>query len=107
VPVVTYISSSGASRKIDVPLGISVMHAALNGRLEGILGECGGNCLCATCHVYVDPAFLDRIPPAKPNEKGMLGIAAEGPQANSRLSCQIKITNELDGLIVRLPAKQR
>jgi ferredoxin, 2Fe-2S len=107
MPSITYISSSGVSRKIDVLVGTSVMHAALNNLVEGILGECGGNCMCATCHVYVDANFLDRIPPAKQNEKGMLGIAAEGPQTNSRLSCQIKMTDELDGLIVRLPAKQR
>lgn len=107
MPIVTYISTAGVSRKLDVPVGMSVMHGALNGRVEGILGECGGNCLCATCHVYVDAAFLDRIPAAKPNENAMLSIAAEGPHPNSRLSCQIKMTNELDGLIIRIPAKQR
>jgi 2Fe-2S ferredoxin len=107
VPIVTYISSSGVSRMIEVPVGISVMHAALNNRLDGILGECGGNCMCATCHVYVESNFLDRIPPAKVNEKSMLSIAAEGPLPNSRLSCQIRMTDVLDGLTVRLPAKQR
>jgi ferredoxin, 2Fe-2S len=107
MPIVTYISSSGISRKIDVPPGMSVMQAALNHRIEGILGECGGNCMCATCHVHVDLSFLDRIPPAKENEKFMLSIAAEGPEPNSRLSCQIKMTEELDGIIVRLPGKQK
>jgi 2Fe-2S ferredoxin len=107
MPQVTYISSSGVSRKIDVPAGTSVMQAALNNRVEGILGECGGNCMCATCHVYVNADFLDRIPAAKENEKFMLSIAAEGPQPNSRLSCQIKMTDELDGLTIRLPAKQK
>ena len=107
MPSVTYISSTGIPTKIDVPEGVSVMQAALTGRVGGILGECGGNCMCATCHVYVDADFLDRIPPVKENEKFMLSIAAEGPQPNSRLSCQIKMTKELDGLIVRLPAKQR
>ena len=107
MPIVTYISSSGNSRQIDVPTGMSVMQAALNHRVEGILGECGGNCMCATCHVYVDPSFLSRIPLAKDNEKFMLSIAAEGPETNSRLSCQIKMTEELDGIIVRLPGKQK
>jgi len=107
MPIVTYISSSGNSRQIDVPTGMSVMQAALNHRVEGILGECGGNCMCATCHVYVDPSFLSRIPPAKDNEKFMLSIAAEGPETNSRLSCQIKMTEELDGIVVRLPGKQK
>ena len=107
MPIVTYVSPSGNSRKIDVSSGMSVMQAALNQRVEGILGECGGNCMCATCHVYVDLTFLNRIPPAKDNEKFMLSIAAEGPESNSRLSCQIKITEELDGIIVRLPGKQK
>ena len=107
MPSVTYFSRAGNSRKLEVPSGMSVMQAALNHRIEGLLGECGGNCMCDTCHVYVDAAFLDRIPPAKPNEKSMLSSAAEGPEPNSRLSCQIKMTDELDGLIVRLPAKQR
>jgi 2Fe-2S ferredoxin len=86
---------------------MSVMQAALNHRIEGILGECGGNCMCATCHVYVDASSLNRIPPATDNEKFMLSIAAESPEASSRLSCQIKMTGELDGLIVRLPGKQK
>jgi len=87
MPIVTYVSSSGNSRKIDVSSGMSVMQAALNHRIERILGECGGNCMCATCHFYVDLSFLNRIPAAKDNEKFMLSIAAEGLDSNSRLSC--------------------
>ena len=105
--IVTYVSPSGISRKIEVPTGVSVMQAALNHKVEGILGECGGNCMCATCHVYVEPSFWDRIPPVTSNEKFMLSIAAEGPESNSRLSCQIKMTEELDGIVVRLPGKQK
>ena len=105
--IVTYVSPRGISRKIEVPVGVSVMQAALNHKVEGILGECGGNCMCATCHVYVEPSFWDRIPPVTNNEKFMLSIAAEGPESNSRLSCQIKMTPELDGIIVRLPGKQK
>ena len=107
MPIVIYVSPSGTSRKIDVPSGMSVMQAALNHRVDGILGECGGNCMCATCHVYVDLPFLSRLAFAKDNEKFMLSIAAEGPKTNSRLSCQIKMTEDLDGIIVRLPAKQK
>lgn len=107
MPNVTYISSIGISRTIDVPSGMSILQAALNHRVEGILGECGGNCMCATCHVYVDPSFLNRIPTAKDNEKSMLSIVAEGPEPNSRLCCQIKMTEELDGIVVRLPGKQK
>ena len=104
---VTYILASGVPREVDLAAGTSVMQGALNNRIEGILGECGGNAMCATCHVYVEPPFVDRIPPAKENEKFMLSIAAEGPQPNSRLSCQIKMTDELNGLIVRIPRKQK
>ena len=107
MPSVTYVSSDGIFRKVDVPPGMSVMQAGLNHKVAGILGECGGNCMCATCHVYVDASFLNRIPPLTDNEKFMLSIAAEGPESNSRLSCQIKITEELDGIIVRLPGKQK
>ena len=107
MPIVNYVSPSGISRQIDVPSGMSVMQAALNHRVEGILAECGGNCMCATCHVYVDSSFLGRVPPAKDNEKFMLSIAAEGPETNSRLSCQIRMSEELNGIIVRLPAKQK
>ena len=107
MPIVTYVLSKRTSQKIDVPIGMTVMQAALNSRIVGILGECGGNCMCATCHVYVDPSFLNWIPAAKDNEKFMLSIAAEGPEINSRLSCQIKMTDELDGIIVRLPGKQK
>src|ERR1700722_17130292 len=104
---VNYVSPSGISRKIDVPSGMSVMQAALNHKVDGILGECGGNCMCATCHVYVEPPFLDQIPAAKENEKFMLSIAAEGPGSNSRLSCQIKMTDDLDGIVIRLPKRQK
>jgi len=107
MPNVSYVSSSGITRKIEAPAGISLMQAALNHRIEGILGDCGGNAMCATCHVYVDPAYLERIPPAAPNETFMLSIAAEGPAPNSRLSCQVKMTAELDGIVARLPARQK
>jgi 2Fe-2S ferredoxin len=107
MPIVTYVSSSGIARKVEAPSGMSLLQAALNQRVEGILGECGGNCMCATCHVYVDFPFLNRIPPAKENEKFMLSIAAEGPATNSRLCCQIKMTEELDGIVVRLPGRQK
>jgi 2Fe-2S ferredoxin len=107
MPIVNFISASGLSRKVEVPVGMSVMQAALNHKVEGILGECGGNCMCATCHTYVELPFLNLIPAAKENEKFMLSIAAEGPESNSRLSCQIKMTEELDGIVVRLPKKQK
>lgn len=107
MPFVKFISASGLVSDVEVPVGMSVMQAALNHKLDVMLGECGGNCMCATCHAYVDPAFLDRIPAPKQNEKFMLSIAAEGPESNSRLSCQIKMTEELNGIVIRLPKKQK
>jgi ferredoxin, 2Fe-2S len=107
MPSVTFVSSRGNSRTVEVPVGVSVMQAALNHRIEGILGECGGNCMCATCHVYVYAEFLAKIPAPTASERSMLSIAAEGPEANSRLSCQIKVSAELEGLTVRIPSRQR
>jgi 2Fe-2S ferredoxin len=107
MPLVKFIPAGGLARDVDVPVGTSLMQAALNHKIEGILGECGGNCMCATCHAYVDPSFLNRIPAPKENEKIMLSIAAEEPEVNSRLSCQIKMTEELDGIVIRLPKKQK
>jgi ferredoxin, 2Fe-2S len=107
MPIVNFVSASGVSRKVEVPVGMSVMQAALNHKVDGILGECGGNCMCATCHAYVEPPFLDQIPAAKENEKFMLSIAAEGPGSNSRLSCQIKMRDDLDGIVIRLPKRQK
>jgi 2Fe-2S ferredoxin len=107
MPIVTYVSPTGTARDIAVPAGMSVMQAAINNGVDGILGECGGNCMCATCHVYVRTDFLNRIPPASKNENAMLEITAAERKPNSRLSCQIKVQDELDGLVVQLPAKQR
>jgi 2Fe-2S ferredoxin len=107
MPVVTYLSPAGVARDIAVPTGISVMQAALDNKVNGILGECGGNCMCATCHVYVHADFLSRIPPASKNENAMLEITAAERRPNSRLSCQIKIHEGLEGLVVQLPVKQR
>jgi ferredoxin, 2Fe-2S len=107
MPIVTYVSPTGAARDIAVPAGMFIMQAAINNGVDGILGECGGNCMCATCHVYVHVDFLNRIPPASKNENAMLEITAAERKPNSRLSCQIKVQDELDGLVVQLPAKQR
>ena len=95
------------SRNIDVPLGMSAMQAALNHRVEGILDEWGGNRMCATCHVSLDSSFLNRIPPAQGNENFVLSIAAEGPEQNSRLICRIQMTEELDGIAMRLHDRQQ
>lgn len=105
MPLVKYVSFDGAINEIDVPVGDSVMQGAVDNMLDGIIAECGGSCSCATCHCYVDPEWIDKIPPAGEMEKDMLECVLE-PQENSRLSCQIKITEALDGLVVRLPESQ-
>jgi 2Fe-2S ferredoxin len=92
---------------VDVPAGMTVMAAALKNGIDGILAECGGVCMCSTCHVFVDEKFFDKLPAAQDTEEAVLEIAAIERRPNSRLSCQIKVTDDLDGLIVRLPEKQR
>lgn len=107
MPKVTYISPKGESREIEVPVGTTVMAAALKNGVDGIVAECGGVCMCSTCHVFVDEKFYEHLPPANDTEEAVLEIAAVERQATSRLSCQIKVTDALDGLIVRIPEKQR
>jgi ferredoxin, 2Fe-2S len=107
MPKVVYVSASGQSREVDVPIGTTVMAAALKNGIDGIVAECGGVCMCSTCHVFVDEKYFDRLPPAQDTEESVLEISAEERRPNSRLSCQIKVTEDLDGLIVRLPGRQR
>jgi 2Fe-2S ferredoxin len=83
------------------------MAAALKNGIDGIVAECGGVCMCSTCHVFVDENFIGKLPPADDTEEAVLEIAAIERQPNSRLSCQIKVTADLEGLIVRMPEKQR
>ena len=103
---VTYISQSGASREVAVPIDNSVMEGAINNNIEGIVAECGGSCMCATCHVYVDETFIGKLEPIAENEEEMLNSTASPRLPNSRLSCQIKLTGKLDGLIVTTPETQ-
>lgn len=103
--LVTYINHDGASHEIEVRAGTTVMQAAVDNMIDGIVAECGGSCSCATCHCYVDEAWVNRIPPASGMEKDMLECVLE-PQPNSRLSCQIVVTQALDGLVIRLPESQ-
>lgn len=107
MPRVTYIEFNGTVHRVEVPLGLSVMRGAVNNGVPGIDADCGGECACATCHVYVDPAWLDKIGTPEPGsmEASMLGFAAVA-EPNSRLSCQIAMRDELDGLVVRMPDGQ-
>ena len=104
---VTYIDAAGASRTVEAQIGSTVMETALRNSVPGIEAECGGACACATCHVYVDPEWLDRIGTPEPGsmEESMLSFAAAA-EPNSRLSCQITMCEELDGLVVRMPEGQ-
>ncbi|SES71477.1 2Fe-2S iron-sulfur cluster-binding protein [Oceanicella actignis] len=102
---ITYVEHNGTEHVVDVPVGLTVMEGARDNGIPGIEADCGGACACSTCHVYVDPAWTDRLPPKDPMEEDMLDFAYE-PKENSRLTCQIKVTPELEGLVVRMPEKQ-
>jgi 2Fe-2S ferredoxin len=102
---ITYIEFDGTPHVADVEPGMSVMEGAINNNIPGIEAECGGACSCATCHVYVDPAWVEATGSAKHLEEDMLECAMD-LQDNSRLSCQIEVSDELDGLIVRMPELQ-
>jgi ferredoxin, 2Fe-2S len=102
---ITYVEFNGTKHVIDVQAGMSVMEGAVKNNVPGIDAECGGACACATCHVYVDPDWRAKTGEQGDLEASMLDIAYN-PQPNSRLSCQIKVTEELDGLVVNMPASQ-
>ncbi len=104
---ITYISDAGDSRTIDVPVDYSVMEGAIKNNVDGIVAECGGACMCATCHVYVDPSWLQKLPPMQSDEDAMLDSTASDRLPNSRLSCQLRVSKALDGLIVRTPPTQQ
>ena len=105
MPKITYIEHDGTEHVVEVPEGLSVMEGAVKNAIPGIDADCGGACACSTCHVYVDPAWVDRLPKREPMEEDMLDFAYQ-PQDNSRLTCQIKVTSALEGLVVRMPEKQ-
>jgi len=105
MPTITFIDQDGNEREIEAEAGSTVMENAINNDIPGILATCGGSCSCATCHVYVDDTWVDKLPPPELDESDMLDTAHD-LQENSRLSCQIKVTEELDGLIVTTPPRQ-
>jgi 2Fe-2S ferredoxin len=105
MPKITYIEYSGKEHHVEMPLGYTIMEGAVKNSIPGIDADCGGSCACATCHVYVDENYLSKIQAAQEAEKDMLDFVND-PNNNSRLSCQIIITNDLDGIIVRMPKKQ-
>ncbi|MCJ2180841.1 2Fe-2S iron-sulfur cluster-binding protein [Novosphingobium album (ex Hu et al. 2023)] len=107
MPKITYVSHDGRAATVEVPVGENVMHGALYNGVEGIAGECGGAPSCATCHCYIDEAWAATVGgPANDVEKELLEAAACEVKPTSRLSCQITVTDDLDGLIVHLPETQ-
>ncbi len=106
MPKVTYVHPGGAREELEVAEGTSVMQAATSQGIDGIVAECGGNCMCATCHVYVEPSQLALLPAMSEEEDALLDGTASDREPNSRLSCQITVTQALDGLVVNLPERQ-
>ena len=102
---ITYIDSSGNSKTIDVENGLTVMEGAIQNNIPGIDADCGGSMACATCHVYVEEKWLDKLPKPEDGENDMIDMAFE-PKKNSRLSCQLIVSDELNGLQVTTPEKQ-
>ncbi len=105
MPKITYVQPDGKERVIDAAAGTTVMETAIDNDVAGIVAECGGACSCATCHVYVDPAWLAKLPAPDAQEDGMLDCVLER-RANSRLSCQLVLREDLDGLVVRVADEQ-
>ena len=105
MPKITFISFDGQRRTVEVAAGTTLMRAATDHRVEGIDGDCGGNCACATCHVYIDPVWADRVGARTACEVDMLNLVAE-LRDTSRLACQIEVDASLDGLIVATPESQ-
>ena len=105
MPKITYIDNEGNSKTIDVENGLSVMEGAIQNNIPGIDADCGGSMACATCHVYVEEKWLNVLPKPEEAEMDMIDMAFE-PKKNSRLSCQLIVSDELNGLTVTTPSKQ-
>ncbi len=105
MPAVIYIEHNGDTIRAEAPLNRNLMQVALDNSVAGILGDCGGSCSCATCHGYIDAEWAAKLPPISETEAFMLEGVPE-PRPTSRLCCQIRMTPELDGIVVRLPQEQ-
>lgn len=106
MPTITFKLGDGTDRSVEASNGSSVMITAVRNDIAGIVAECGGSMACGTCHVYVDPSLADRVPPASPEENDVLDMVAAERRPESRLACQIATTEEMDGLVVRVPDRQ-
>lgn len=103
---ITYVEFGGTRHEVEVPNGYTVMEGARDNDIPGIDADCGGACACSTCHVYVEESWIDRLPPKEAMEEDMLDFAFEPDPSKSRLTCQLRVTEALDGLIVFMPKKQ-
>lgn len=103
---ITYIEFGGKQHVVEVAEGMTVMEGARDNDIPGIEADCGGACACSTCHVYVDEAWVERLPPRDPMEEDMLDFAWQPDPRRSRLTCQLRVTGELDGLVVTMPERQ-
>lgn len=106
MPQATFLCSDGSQHALEVAIGSTLMRAATDHGIEGIVGDCGGSMSCATCHVFVDEGFADRLPAMEPNEDQILEYTAAGRQPNSRLACQIVMSEALAGIVVRVADPQ-
>ncbi|MCC5955794.1 MAG: 2Fe-2S iron-sulfur cluster binding domain-containing protein [Natronohydrobacter sp.] len=103
---ITYVEFNGTEHVVDVAPGLTVMEGARDNGIPGIEADCGGACACSTCHVYVAPDWVEKLPAKDPMEDDMLDFAYQPDATRSRLTCQLKVTDALDGLIVHMPEKQ-
>jgi 2Fe-2S ferredoxin len=103
---ITYIEHNGTEHVVDVPNGLTVMEGARDNNIPGIEADCGGACACSTCHVYVHPDWVGKLPEIDPMEEDMLEFAFQPDPKRSRLTCQLKVSDALDGLVVQMPEKQ-
>ena len=103
---ITYIEHNGTRHDVEVKTGMTVMEGARDNGIPGIEADCGGACACSTCHVYVDPAWVNKLPRRDPMEQDMLDFAYEPDPERSRLTCQLRVSDDIDGLVVQMPERQ-
>jgi len=106
MPKITYVDADGTEHAVAAKVGVSLMENAIANNIDGIEAECGGSCMCATCHCFIEGEWGAKLPAMESEEDEMLGFAAEERRDSSRLSCQIKVTEDMDGMVVHLPAEQ-
>ncbi|MEM1343250.1 MAG: 2Fe-2S iron-sulfur cluster-binding protein [Pseudomonadota bacterium] len=106
MPKITFVEHSGKAHTVEIGEGLTLMEGAIANNVPGIDGDCGGACACSTCHVYVDPDWVERLPEKEDMEIDMLDFAYEPDEVRSRLTCQITVSAALEGLVVQMPEKQ-